>query len=1107
MFNLLNRAAKKKRRSTNVSRSNRQFTAGRSLHMETLEDRRVLTLLGVAPLAAPLMTFNVDGAVNYDAVSDAFLVDATPISIDSSVSPFGFFFSGDLDINIEVDSTGTLVGGSVGDDFALIGDVDLNGDFVVDASGSLLTGEILAFGHQDSGGLTDNYDFRFQITGGLLTTGALAADYLGKDIGITATSENSTFTGDFNVNFSGNVKGTVGTIDPIPSNPAIDIEKLTNGVNADDPMDAPAVNPGDVVTFTYMVQNTGDVAFDFADVVIVDDNGTPSDLLDDFSTTSGDITLLAASDVGGDLILSPGETWQYEHSTVALDLEAGLSDLVPDGTYQLGNHPDGNAGPPTYGLRLDGLTTGNGSDIFTFSFDQADGADVKMVVDGGEITISGTVFGGRVVSNAYVVGESGLWDLSFTYNGAGLVAGDDDLQVDDLLAGTNTGTITKLFGDLATHDLVDYAGSHDFAFQLGNEADDLGHRGFAGISGWGWMNHAPTSDPAWLDHHLAASDWLFTGELISQPIYKNTAVVTAPDATDMDMSHYTNPDIPVQLDPPHISYNVDGSVSYDSLTDIFTLDATPTTITSASNPFGFFFDGDLDINIIVDDTGSLVAGTAGDDFVLVGDVDLNGDFVVDLSGVLLTGEIIEFSSADSGATTDNYSFLFTVTGGLLAPQYSGQDLKIETTSENSTFTGDFTTNFNGNAKGSLWPMASQADVRASVGNFVFVDNNADGIQNTGDQGINGITVNLLNDQNMVVASTVTDFDGFGNAGFYLFYNLAAGDYLIEFEVPENVTFTTQDAGLDDTHDSDVNVATGQTGVITLADGQHRRDVDAGVLATVTEETTVYSVENYVNRHQNKRAGKVKSLDMQYSAELDELYVSVDFKAYRGRLTDGFTIVITGGEWPAGTEDKFAIFYFDADIRHRHGGPVLNVFGYNGKYNAKSFRDSDGNRRTYDPDRIATSMDNSTGWVKDLVVDTYRVNGRWHRTMSFRIVASAVNSHTNLAGTDWEGAQFGSMTSFAIDTYDGLYTKYNGDGFLKKWKYRRHGWMDGDWVHTTQQVVETQVPIEEFFNEFGWVVTDYVEGSSDGDPPVDENDTISDFDWAGSVDAAMEDIFV
>jgi len=586
-------------------------------------------------------------------------------------------------------------------------------------------------------------------------------------------------------------------------------------------------------------------------------------------------------------------------------------------------------------------------------------------------------------------------------------------------------------------------------------------------------------------------------------VYENFASVWAPGADDTDLSHYTNPE-PIDVDPPHITYNNGGTTTFDSASGIFSIDATPLAIGEEFSPAGLFFSGDFDINFVVDATGTLLSGVAGDDLVLVGDVDLDGDFVVDFSGILLTGEVIEFISNDSGGTSDTYESRFVVTGGLLASLYVGQELRVLTSSEGSTFTNDFTVDFGGDAKGDIWPVESQADLRASVGNYVFIDNDGNGLQNIGDQGINGITVNLLNDANQVVASTVTDFDGNGNAGFYLFFNLAAGDYVIEFEIPEGVAFTAQDAG-DDTLDSDADVTTGQTDIITLAEGEHRRDIDAGVIATVTQQNEVYSVQNYVNYYQNKSAGKVKSLDLEYSEDLDELFVSVEFAAFRGRLTDGFTIVISGGQWPAGTQDKFAIFYFDADIRNRNGGPVLNVLGYNGLYNAQSFRDSDGNSSTYDPDRIATSLDNSSGWVKELEVETYRENGRWRRRMSFRIVASTVNEHVNLDNSAWEGAQFGDTASFAVDTYDGLYTKYNNDGFLKKWKYRRHGWMDGDWVATTHQIIETQVPIEDFFDDFGWEVSDFVEGSSDGDPPVDANDSISDFNWAGSVDAAMAEL--
>jgi plastocyanin len=58
-----------------------------------------------------------------------------------------------------------------------------------------------------------------------------------------------------------------------PQNPDIDIEKLTNGVDADDPNagDAPEIAPGDTVTWTYVVTNIGNVPLQ--NVTVTDDQG------------------------------------------------------------------------------------------------------------------------------------------------------------------------------------------------------------------------------------------------------------------------------------------------------------------------------------------------------------------------------------------------------------------------------------------------------------------------------------------------------------------------------------------------------------------------------------------------------------------------------------------------------------------------------------------------------------------------------------------------------------------------------------------------------------------------------------------------------------------
>ena len=91
--------------------------------------------------------------------------------------------------------------------------------------------------------------------------------------------------------------------------------KLVNGVDANEAEDAPVIAPGDLVTWTYEVTNTGnalDESFEFDTMSILDDNGT-SDVIDDFAPIIG---LLELED---DTILEPGETWIYEASATAVE--------------------------------------------------------------------------------------------------------------------------------------------------------------------------------------------------------------------------------------------------------------------------------------------------------------------------------------------------------------------------------------------------------------------------------------------------------------------------------------------------------------------------------------------------------------------------------------------------------------------------------------------------------------------------------------------------------------------------------------------------------------------------------------------------------------------
>ena len=89
--------------------------------------------------------------------------------------------------------------------------------------------------------------------------------------------------------------------------PAIDIEKLVNGQDADTPT-GPVLAVGSTATFTYQVTNTGNVAL--ANVAVVDDNGTPGVPGDDFSPS------FTGGDVNSNSLLDLGETWTYSANHV-----------------------------------------------------------------------------------------------------------------------------------------------------------------------------------------------------------------------------------------------------------------------------------------------------------------------------------------------------------------------------------------------------------------------------------------------------------------------------------------------------------------------------------------------------------------------------------------------------------------------------------------------------------------------------------------------------------------------------------------------------------------------------------------------------------------------
>jgi uncharacterized surface anchored protein len=114
--------------------------------------------------------------------------------------------------------------------------------------------------------------------------------------------------------------------------------------------------------------------------------------------------------------------------------------------------------------------------------------------------------------------------------------------------------------------------------------------------------------------------------------------------------------------------------------------------------------------------------------------------------------------------------------------------------------------------------------RASLGDRVWEDLNQDGIQDPNEPGVAGVRVILFNANNQPIGFTTTD-----QQGNYSFDNLIPGDYRVGFSnLPAGYQLTQQDAGNDDTKDSDVDPTTGLTILTNLVAGENDPTWDAGI---------------------------------------------------------------------------------------------------------------------------------------------------------------------------------------------------------------------------------------------------------------------------------------
>jgi len=155
---------------------------------------------------------------------------------------------------------------------------------------------------------------------------------------------------------------------------------------------------------------------------------------------------------------------------------------------------------------------------------------------------------------------------------------------------------------------------------------------------------------------------------------------------------------------------------------------------------------------------------------------------------------------------------------------------------------------------------------ASIGNYVWYDSNADGIQDAGETGLNNVTVNLRNSSGGLVATTTTDANG-----EYSFTGLTPGDFYLEFILLNGYLFSPQDAGNpnDDSVDSDANETTGETVVTTLSAHENDASWDTGMYLDNAASITGYVWDDDYDHLEDAGEG-IKDLDVYLYDSSDNL---------------------------------------------------------------------------------------------------------------------------------------------------------------------------------------------------------------------------------------------
>jgi len=257
------------------------------------------------------------------------------------------------------------------------------------------------------------------------------------------------------------------------------------------------------------------------------------------------------------------------------------------------------------------------------------------------------------------------------------------------------------------------------------------------------------------------------------------------------------------------------------------------------------------------DTGDVTMDVSGAVSLWLDEVWVNYGFILDQSN--LDNTQTRFASRECGldgprlkvfGTSNGVSMMVTLRP--TADAYVDQDLAGANAGADTSLFSGATGTGTGEYR-SLIRFDLTAEPVAGLGDRVWNDLNADGIQDVGEPGMSNVPVNLYDCGGLLLHAATTDANG-----IYRFDSLSLGEYLLEFVPPPGYVFSPPAQGFDGTMDNDVDVFTGRTVCITLSDAVNDYSWDAGLYLVPAEPDS--SVCTHGKGYWQHRAGFQTDVD-------------------------------------------------------------------------------------------------------------------------------------------------------------------------------------------------------------------------------------------------------